>query len=231
MARLRDSDPKEVSGGYERLFGIPALGRLMSRVQSTSISSGLELKKMIGEQVASIEDLDAFLTKDTMPEGVFLAPKSQAKKCETLNFPQKGPKGPDFLVFKRTTGGQECYIIKITDGHVFDITKATGERQVVLSFVERNAQRLEQCGYRVHHRFCAFNQSSRDNIVLGFKKSITREEAMTGREFCKLLELDYDKIAKARQVDQQDNVRVFLDELLRIDEARAIILRLLNRNG
>ena len=228
MARIRDCRPKETTGSYERLFSIPALGSLISRVQSTVISSGTELREMIVERVAPIEDLDAFLTKDIMPEGVFLAPKSQVRKCATLNFPQGGP---GFLVFKRGNGGQGCYIIALKDGHVFDDKKATAERDAVYSFVEHIAQRLEQCGYRVHHHFCAFNQSSRDAIVRGFKDKITIEEAMTGRKFCELLELDYDEIVKARQVDQPDNVDVFLDELLRIDEVKTRILHLLNPRG
>lgn len=225
MARLQDSKPKEVSGGYERLFGVPALGHLMSRVQSTVISSGTELERMIVERVTSIKDLDAFLTKDIMPKGVFLAPKSQVKKCKTLNFPHGEP---DFMVFKRRKGKQECYVIELKDGHMFDTKKAAAERRAMHSFVERNAQHLQ---YRVHCYFCAFNQDSRDAIVRGFKNEITIEEAITGREFCELLELDYDEIANARQVDQRDNVQFFLRELLRIDEAKTIISRLLNRNG
>lgn len=225
MAKIRNSRPKETTGSYERLFGIPALGSLISRVQSTVISSGTELEKMVVERAAPIDDLDEFLQSEIMPEGVYLAPKAQVKKCETLNFPQGEP---DFLVFKRRKGRQECFVIELKDGHMFDTKKASAERRAMHSFVERNAQHLQ---YRVHCHFCAFNQSSRDAIVRGFKSKITREEALTGREFCKLLELDYDEIANARQVDQRDNVRFFLDELLHIDEARAIILQLLNRNG
>ena len=225
MAKIRDSRPKETTGGYERLFGIPKLGSLISCVQSTVISSGTELEKMVVERVAPIDDLDKFLQSEIMPEGVYLAPKAQVKKCETLKFPQGEP---DFLVFKRRKGRQECFVIELKDGHMFDTKKASAERRAMHSFVERNAQHLQ---YRVHCHFCAFNQSNRDAIVRGFKNKITREEALTGREFCKLLELDYDEIAKARRVDQQDNVQFFLDELLRIDEARAIILQLLNRNG
>ena len=225
MARLRDSNPREVSGGYERVFGIPTLGHLMSRVHSTAISFGTELERMVVKRVAPIDDLDRFLQSEIMPEGVYLAPKAQVKKCETLNFPQGEP---DFLVFKRRKGKQECFVIELKDGHVFDTKKASAERRAMHSFVERNAQHLQ---YRVHCHFCAFNQSSRDAIVRGFKDKITREEAMTGREFCKLLELDYDEIVNARQVDQPGNVDFFLRELLCIDEAKTIISRLLNRNG
>ena len=225
MAKIRDSQPKETSGGYERLFGIPALGNLISRLQSTVISSGTELERMIADRVAPIDDLDAFLQSEIMPEGVYLARKAQVKKCETLNFPQGEP---DFLVFKRRMGNQECYVIELKDGHVFDTKKASAERRAMHSFVERNAQHLQ---YRVHCHFCAFNQVSKDAIVRGFKGKITKREAITGREFSELLELDYDEIVGARQGDQQDNVQFFLQELLCIGKARDIILRLLRREG
>ena len=41
---------------------------------------------------------------------------------------------------------------------------------------------------------------------------------MTGREFCELLEINYEEILEARRHDQEENVKYFLDELLRIDE-------------
>ena len=50
MAKLRDSKLRETTGAYERLFGIPALGMLISRVQSTVISSGNELEGSILEK-------------------------------------------------------------------------------------------------------------------------------------------------------------------------------------
>ena len=50
MAKIRERTPKNVSGGYERIFGIPELGMLMSKVQSAVISSGNELEKLIQDR-------------------------------------------------------------------------------------------------------------------------------------------------------------------------------------
>lgn len=109
-----------------------------------------------------------------MPEGVFLVRKRQMKASETLDF--SGSK-PDFMVFKRRDNQQRCHIIELKDGHVFDTKKASAERQAMHGFTERNAPHLP---YVVSSHFCAFNQND-------------KEEAMTSREFCELLEIDYDQ--------------------------------------
>ena len=61
MALISDSKPKERSGAYDRLFGIPELGLLISRIQSSVISSGSELERLIIDKVQHIDDLDRFL--------------------------------------------------------------------------------------------------------------------------------------------------------------------------
>ena len=124
MARIERREPKETSGGYERLFGDPGLGLLMSKVQGTVISSGSELERMIVARVRKIDDLDVFLRDETMPDGVFIAPKKQVKNCRSLDFPEGEP---DFLIFKRRDGQQLCHVVELKDGHVFDTKKASAE--------------------------------------------------------------------------------------------------------
>lgn len=46
MAKIRDSNPKDVSGGYDRIWGNRLMGLLMSKVQSAVICSGKELEKI-----------------------------------------------------------------------------------------------------------------------------------------------------------------------------------------
>ena len=226
MAKIEDSEVREVSGAYQRLFGIPALGALISRVHSTVISSGTELERIIIGRVEQIEDLDEFLAREIMPDGVLIAPKKQIKKCKSLDFPNAEP---DFLIFKRRQGRQDCFVVELKDGHVFDTKKASAERRAIHSFIERNASRLQ---YRVSAHFCCFNQDSRDVIVAGFKHKITRQEAMTGREFCTLLEIDYNEIIDARKLEQPQNVRYFLRELVKIDQVRTLLRGLLrDRDG
>ncbi len=179
---------------------------------------------MIAASVPNIPDLDAFLEQDIMPEGVWLVRKRQIKQSNTLNF---AGSEPDFMVFKRRGGVQACHIIELKDGHVFDTKKASAERQAMHGFIERNAQHIQ---YRFRAHFCAFNQDDRQAIWDGFKRRIAHEEAMTGREFCELLEIDYDAIVKRRQTDCYDNCEYFVEEVLKIEPVRLRVQQLL-RDG
>lgn len=224
MARLRDARPRNTSGSYARLFDNAALGGLASKVQSAVISSGSELEAMIGASVPNIPDLDAFLEQEIMSGGVLLARKRQIKQSGILDF---AGSEPDFMVFKRRGGVQTCHIVELKDGHVFDTKKASAERQAMHGFIERNAQHIQ---YRFRAHFCAFNQDDRQAIWYGFKRRITLEEAMTGRELCELLEIDYDAIVEARRADGEDNVAFFLSELVKIAPIRQRLRDLLGQD-
>ena len=62
--------------------------------------------------------------------------------------------------------------------------------------------------------FCAFFQDDHDAIWNGFKQKIAREEAMTGREFCDLLEIDYEEIVRVFDEDAEDNLRYVLQQFV-----------------
>ena len=51
---------------------------------------------------------------------------------------------------------------------------------------------------------------------------------MTGREFCELLEINYDEIVKTRQSDQKDNMKYFLEELSHIEEVKNFFIKKFN---
>ena len=179
---------------------------------------------MILGRVKKINDLDEFLESDIMQDGVRIATKRQIKKCESIDFPGSEP---DFLIFKRRQSKQGCYVVELKDGHQFDTKKARAEQQSIHSFIARSAHQMQ---YRVSAHFCCFNQDSREAIVAGFKGKITQQEAMTGREFCELLEIDYDEIVAERKEVQPANVRFFLAELVKIREIREALKQLL-KNG
>lgn len=226
MALLKNADPKEVSGGYVRVLGDEALGRLISRIQSTVISSGTELEKMIISRVKKITDiapdLDTFLQQNSpMPEGVFLVPKTELKKSNRLKFSKAEP---DFVIFRNREGKQSCHVIELKDGHVFDTKKAEAEERTMRDFIQQNSQNIP---YTVEGHFCAFNQQDKNKILEGFKNKIKPEQAMTGPELCKLLEIDYDNIIEKRKADSSANFDYFLSELLAIPSARKRLLELL----
>ena len=80
---------------------------------------------MISSMVPNVDDLDAFLEQEIMPDGVLIARKQQIKRSNTLDF---AGAEPDFMVFRRRRNIQFCHIVELKDGHVFDTKKASAER-------------------------------------------------------------------------------------------------------
>ena len=148
-----------------------------------------------------------------------MATKAAIKKCKTIDAVSAEP---DFVVFERRGSRQHCYIIELKDGDAFDTKKAAGERESMHRFVSVIAPVVR---FTITVHFCCFNQDDRQAIVDGFKRRITLEEAMTGREFCTLLDIDYDEIVRLRQENQVVNFRDFIDYLLRIRSTRDEIER------
>jgi len=184
MARLRDTTPRNVSGGYKRIFGNAKLGLLASKIHSASVSSGTELERMIADAVHNIPALDTFLRNQAeQEEGVLLARKTQIKNSAALDLDGGEP---DFMVFRRRNGVQTCHLVELKDGHVFDTKKVRAEWNAINGFIQRNACHIA-CRIRLH--FCAFNQDDRRAIVHGFKGRIPLESVLTGREFCELLRI------------------------------------------
>ncbi len=223
MPRIRDANPKNISGGYDRLFGIPELGLLMSKVQSTVISSGSELEKIIISKARGVEDLDSFLNNRDIGRGTYLATSRQVKKSKLLKVDRDAP---DFIIIVFSDIDTRSHIVELKDGHVFDTKKADAERRALHGFLRRNDAVLP--GIASAH-FCAFNQEDKNVIWEGAKKTIPYQEIMTGRELCEILRIDYDEIVASRSGDRPDNVNYFITELLRIPDIRRLIETIINR--
>lgn len=224
MALIRNRVGRS-DGGYTRLFGDSELGCLISRVQSAVISSGNELEKLIIERAPVLGDVDGFLQQDIYPEGVYVATKGALKKSKLVDTVSAEP---DFVVFERKSGRQHCYVIELKDGDVFDTKKAAGERESLHRFVNVIAPLVR---FTISVHFCSFNQGNRQAIVDGFKRKITTQEAMTGREFCDLLGIDYEEIVKFRQENQNINLHDFVQSLLFISSVRDEIKQCLAKEG
>ena len=52
---------------------------------------------------------------------------------------------------------------------------------------------------------------------------------MTGKEFCDLLEIDYQEIVTFRKQEQPENMQYFLSELVNIDPVRNDLIALINK--
>ena len=216
MALIQKAKGRKDGSGYTRLFDNQELGHLISRVQAAVISSGNELERIIRDRLrpCNIPNLDVFLDQETISDGVHSADKHQVKACKRLKF--KGTE-PDFIIFKRRCGKQKCHLIELKDGDSFDTKKAAAEHLAMREFMTENAQHLQ---YILKAHFCCFNQDDKKIILTGFKNKITSEEAMTGREFCELLEIDYNEILDFRTKNNAENMDYFLSELVKITAVR-----------
>ena len=215
MAKIQDTKESNISssGGYERVFGLSTLGNLIRRVHATSISNGHELEKIITSHITKIEDIDKFLEKDEIPFGIHIARKKTIKKSKELNLASSNE--PDLVIFKNKGQQSKCYVIELKDGHAFDTKKAQSEILALQKFSNENGRKVP-CKLSIH--VCCFNKASREEIVDGFKKKITLDQAMTGQELCELLEIDYQKIVNDRKKDQKANLNFFTKEILKIPE-------------
>lgn len=218
MALIQKSKGRTSGGGYERLFGNPALGALLSRVHATVISSGNELENLIASHAQLITNFDEFLK--TQPLGTYLVTKAIIKKSS-----YKSNMEPDLLVFELTAAVQHCYIVELKDGDTFDTKKAKGEITLLKDFQNNISSQL-RCTTSIH--ICSFNQPDKNEIVKGFKKKITIKEAMTGVELCKILGLNYDQIVGSRIHQQVENTDYFINQLLSIPEIKASIINKLS---
>ncbi len=197
-ARGRGED--ETPSGYERLFGNRQLGMLMSKVQSAVISTGNELESMIANEI-----------KDT--EGISI------QKINKENRVFKGIKdGHDIIIDCVVEKEGKIKLIEIKDGDTFDTKKVAGE---VASLITAKAHLIKSHNLNeedVSIHYCSFNATSHEQIERGAKGLLPKNSAMTGKEFCKLVGLDFDKIVHERKKDQQENLNFFIEELKKIPE-------------
>lgn len=221
MVRLDEKMGKSLaevkSGAYFRCFGDVEFARLVSQIQSLIVKNGYELEKLVPTltKATLIQDLDEYLKAQITLEGVYLVEKKVIRKSNSI---EAHGIEPDFIAFKREGASQCCYIIELKDGHEFDTKSSSKEHQNLRTFLSKNAMALQY--YQSFCKIVGFNAKTREEIVIGFKQKIAPEQAMTGAEFCELVEIDYAKVLEERAKDREHNLNYCLDQLLMIGSIR-----------
>ena len=121
---------------------------------------------------------------------------------------------------------KNAMVIELKDGDTFDTKKSSGELESMTTFANWISSNL---GYKTNFYFCSFNQDNKNAIMAGAEGRFDISHAMTGRELCEKLQIDYDKIREKRQKEQPENLRYFIMELLKINDIRQIISELWNK--
>ncbi|MDO4265616.1 MAG: hypothetical protein Q4C63_04020 [Eubacteriales bacterium] len=232
MAKIRNAKPKNSSGGYDRVLNNAVLAVLMQKVQSTVISNGTELEKLIYSSAAhTIDDLDRFIRDSNLgrvENGVYLCGKKSLKKSEKCQY--KGHE-PDFLVFVLSDDEEDprtCNIVELKDGDEFDTKKSSAEHDNLKDYAVFLGPRIP---FSVKFYICCFNQNDSARICAGLKQKFTPEEVLTGREFCGMLGIDYDELTQERACEAQDNLLYFAEEAARVPEVQRAVMRYLGSAG
>jgi hypothetical protein len=197
-ARGRGED--ETPSGYERLFGNRQLGMLMSKIQSAVISTGNELEEILASHIKN-------------PKGISI------QKINKENRVFKGIKdGHDIIIDCVVEKDRKFMLIEIKDGDTFDTKKVAGEVESLLLAKKHliKTHKLKEQDVSVY--YCSFNATSHEQIEIGAKSLLPKNSAMTGKEFCKLVGLDFDKIVQERKKQQPENLNYFIEELKKIPE-------------
>jgi hypothetical protein len=220
MAKIKNAKPKSTSGGYERLVGNPAMADIFTKAQSTVISNGTELEKMIRDRAQLIANLDEFIDQcdeGLVPDGSYLCTKAVLKESK-YNLEKHEP---DFIAFTLNTTKKLCYVVELKDGDAFDTKKAAAEKEMLQKFVNHLAPRIP---FRTKYYICCFNQLDKAKIVAGFKNTVTIEEVMSGNEFCNILGINYRQIVEFRKDDAVENYAYVVQKMSEIPDIQNAVV-------
>jgi len=207
ISNAKGRKKEETASAYERLFGNRELGMLISKVHSAVISSGTELEKFLASKLP--ENTDIAIAKINKKERVF----KDAKRDST----GKRHKIEIDCIIKTK---DKLMLIEIKDGDTFDTKKVAGEVGS-LNFARDYISKLMRIPKnKIDMYYCSFNAISHKQIEVGAKGLLGDCKAMTGKELCELLELDFDKIVQERKSQQKENFNYFVEELKKIPEIK-----------
>ncbi len=217
MARIKDAKGRDTStgeSGYERLFGNHELGLLISKCQAAVISSGNELENIIADKINKKYPY----TKD-IAVGSFNKEKRTFRDAKTDSSGKKHHVLIDVVIER----GDKIKLIELKDGDVFDVKKVAGEIESlkIANKIITNSRKIPEERVTIH--FCCFNAKNNQQIEHGAKGLLPKGSAMTGRELCEELGIDFDEIIEERKRGQPENLEYFLTELVKIPQIKKII--------
>ena len=218
MARLSREKGRR-DGGYTRVFGNPDLGQLISGVHATSVAAGVELEKTIlafaEDNGMRVDSLEIVADRPELRAGIKLVAK---KDLKSANLIPSEKSLPDFVILDFHEN--RCLVLEVTDGDTFDTKRVKPEVEIFKLFAEQLERMI---GMPAFVQICAFNQDDKQRIVTGYKSDISVEQAMTGRELCSILGIDYDNLVDSRKLDAPENTDEFVRRLVAIDDVRDAI--------
>jgi len=205
-ALIAETKPKNSSGNYARLFGDEEIGGLITKIQSASIKAGYVLEEILTQKSTLIPngDLDNFVEECNLGKysGIFLC---TGKMIRNSKYNVDGHE-PDLIIFSLEKGRGVCHIVELKVGANFDTKKADGEKETLEICCSVLSSKLP---FKTNFYLCSFHAESKEEIVSGLKGRFTENEVITGRELCKILNVNYAEVIKDESQFQRDNIIYF----------------------
>lgn len=197
ISNAKGRGENETPSGYERLFGNRQLGMLISKVQASVISTGNELENSLASKIKNTKGIS--IQQINKANRVFSGIKH----------------GHDIIIDCVINMPNKIYLIEIKDGDTFDTKKVAGE----LESLKLVKEFLIKKGIKnIEIKFCSFNATSHEQIKRGAKGLLDDSMAMTGKEFCKLVNINFEEVIEERKSQQEENLNYFIGELKKIPE-------------
>jgi len=203
MVLICDSKPKGdiKKSGYYRLVGNVEIARVFRQIHSTVIKNGNELEKLIYDHAAINNAMENVpLLKALKQKNAFVV------KCKINKEFTGNKKGIhlDALLIKK----DKLFAIEIKDGENFDTKKSSGE----VHKLKKAAEIIERLDF--------FDRPCEPIIVLwncddletsSFKDKEGQRMLMRGKEFSKMIDLDYENFNQIRKHDRHANEEYILN--------------------
>ena len=207
MSKIENSKPKSTSNLYASIIGDEAIASVMTRIQSTAISCGRELEKIVTDLLGRKYNVINDITQDQiehMKSSDWVITPGTLRKSKMF---KKLSHFPDYVFFKNGM----CYIIELKSGAMFDSKKSDKEWQELKKSKKFFSSLL---GCPVETFVCTFSAKTKEHGYIGCKKRIPCESILTGRDMCKLFNISYSSIIHIRNEDQKENMHYLVKELM-----------------
>lgn len=217
MLRIEHSKEGRKDGGYTRVLGNEDLGALISRLQSTVISSGNALEAFIYQEIISqdkfIKTISNLTTLDSeINSGINLLSIDHLKEKDFLPKKNNSLKKQDFYIVDYSNN--IFYLVELKEGDTFDTKKSSGEWSALNIAEQFYSSRLSN--FNIVKIFVSFTSITKQQVFIGAKKIIPLENCMTGHEFCDLLGISFNKIMSEKVNAAKENFDFFKKEILNI---------------
>lgn len=218
MARYANATPKAEAGNTTRIFG--AFGRIITKAQSTLITSGHDLERMVKMQLEPWMPGDDFFNNENKPGIYYSTAKKLRELCPNLDIPKE--RLPDLLIVDNREGRRIIYFIELKIGDAFDTKKANAEQESIERFSNELSSQLD---YKTHIFVCSFFAKDIQSMYIGWKEKISRTNLITGMELCNKFGMDFDAIEAAFEADKVLNMKDFAADAVADPERREYILQ------